>query len=663
MADRKPGIGDRDLELYRSVVQPPSAFKNGFTWVTVAGALFCGLLMMPGAIYLGLMTGGGLAAAWVTLIIFSEISRRAMRTLSQQELVILLVVAGAMAGGGPMAALVWRQYFVQSDAVRDIGLLGKFPAWFAPPPGSEAITDRLLWHPAWLVPILLILFMSVMGRVQSYTLGYFFFRITSDFERLPFPLAGVNAQGSMALAESGERKSTWKWRMFSLGAMLGIAFAIVQIGVPLVTGALLAKPVQLIPLPWYDSTRLTETLLPATPTGIALDLGLIVVGMVVPFWAVVGTGAAILLTLAMNPVLHKLGVLHRWQPGMDTVATTFSNSIDFWMSFTFGATLAIAVISFYQTGRDMLARARQLRRAARGLGEPPGSLWTAPQGRGDFSPWLSLAIYAACAAVVVCLCHLLVPGFPVLFLCFFTFVYTPLISYINARLVGIVGQHVDIPYVREAAFILSGYKGVDIWLAPVPIENYGGRAQDFRSQELTGTNFWSYVKSDCLVVPLSFALSFLFWGFIWHSGAIPSDLYPYAQKMWDLQAKNTVLLYSATLDSHGAPPLFFQALHPGVIAGSFSFSMIVFFLLSLFSLPVMTVYGFIQGVGQMPHGFVPLVIGALVARFYLQRRFGKKRIIEVMPVVAAGYGTGAGLVALIGVALNLIVNAVSASPF
>lgn len=662
MAEHQTRRGGGELEAYRSILSTPTEFKSGFSGVAVAGAFFCGLVMMPGAIYLSLITGGGLAAAWVTLIIFSEISRRAMRTLSQQELVILLVVAGAMAGGGPLAQLIFRQYFIQSDAVRDIGLLGGFPSWFAPSPASPAITGRALWHKAWMTPVLILFFMVLIGRIQSYTLGYFFFRLTSDVERLPFPMAGVNAQGAMALAESGERKTTWKWRMFSLGAVLGLAFAAIQIGVPLATGALLAKPVLLIPLPWFDATRLTELLLPATPTGVVIDLGLVIIGMIMPFWAVVGTGVAILLTLAANPVLQHLGVLHRWQPGMDTVATTFSNSVDFWMSFTMGTALAIAVISIYQTARAMAAQVRALRQAAatRATAE---SLWKTPPGRGDFPPWVALAIYAACGVAVVLVAHTLVPGFPVLFLCFFTFLYTPLISYINARLIGVVGQSVDIPYVREAAFILSGYKGVDIWLAPMPIENYGGRAQDFRSQELTGTNFWSYVKADCLVVPLSFALSFVFWAFIWRSGVIPSDVYPFAQKMWDLAAKNTALLYSATLDTHGATPLFFQALHPGVIAGAFSFSLAAFALLSALSLPVMTIYGFVQGVGQMPHAFVPLVIGALVGRLYLQRRFGQKRVLEVMPVIAAGYATGAGLVALIGVALNLIVTAVSSAPF
>jgi hypothetical protein len=469
----------------------------------------------------------------------------------------------------------------------------------------------------------------------------------------------------MALSESGERKTTWKWKMFSLGAVLGIAFGVIQIGVPLVTGSLLTKPIMIIPLPWYDMTTMTQSLLPATPTGLIIDFGLLITGMVIPFWALIGSGAAILLTLVMNPLLHHFGVLTRWQPGMDTVATTFSNSLDFWMSFGFGVTAAIAVISIFQTTRDLFRKGRDMkaRRAAAGVGARRENLWDTPPGRGDFSLWIAGGVYLVSASIVVWLCHVLVPGFPVMFLVFFTFFYTPLISYINARLIGIVGQHVEIPLVREAAFILSGYKGVEIWLAPIPIENYGGMAQSFRVHELTGTNNWSFVKADCLVTPLTFILSFVFWSFIWHSSAIPSDLYPFAQKMWDLNAKNTVLLYSATLDTGGAEPLFFQALHPWVIAGSFTFGIVGFTILSLFSLPVMSIYGFVQGVGQMPHAFVAMIIGGLIGKFYFQKKMGQKRFLEVIPVVVAGYGTGIGLIALIGVAINLIVSAVSSSRF
>jgi hypothetical protein len=668
MADRPKEkiVLDAELEVYRSVLETPTEFKNGFTWVAIAGAFFCGLLMMPGAIYLSLMTGGGIAASWVTLIIFSEVSRRAMRTMSKQELVILLMVAGAMAGGGPIGQLVWRQFFIQSDAVRDIGLLGKFPAWFSPPMGSAALTERSLWHVDWLIPIGLMVFLTVVGSIKSYTLSYFFFRLTSDVERLPFPFAAIGAQGSMALAESGERKTTWKWRIFSLGAILGLAFGAIQIGIPLITGAVLTKPIQLIPIPWYDSTILTENILPATATGLVIDLGLIISGMVIPFWAVMGSAAALLLTLVLNPMLFHWGVLTRWKPGMDTISTTFSNSIDFWMSFGLGIAGGIAVIGIYQTVRDVTLKVRETRRRDKletNRSLPRENIWATPPGRGDFSIWIALGLYAICAAIVVWVCHLLVPGFSVLFMIFFTFLYTPLISYINARLVGICGQSVNIPFVREAAYILSGYKGVEIWLAPIPIDNMGGAAQEFRTHELTGTNFWSYVKATCLIVPLSFILSFVFWAFIWKSGAIPSDMFPFAQKMWDLNAKNTVLLYSATLDTGGAQPLFFQALHPLIIGGSFAFSLFAFVVMTIFKMPIMLIYGFVQGIGGMPHGFVPIVIGALIGKFYFHKKMGQKRFLEVMPVLTAGYGTGVGLIALIGVAANLIVSAVSSAPF
>jgi hypothetical protein len=671
MTEKIPKGADPELEIYRSVLETPTEFKNGFTGIAVAGAFFCGLLMMPGAIYLSLITGQSIAAAWVTVIIFSEVSRRAMRTVSKQELVILLTVSGAMTvgvgvglAGGPIAQLIWRQYLIQSDAVRDIGLTGQFPSWWVPDATSEAITERNLLHRAWMIPVVIMLFMHVVGRIKSYTLGYFFFRLTSDVERLPFPFAGIAAQGAMALAESGERHTTWKWRVFSLGAMIGIGFGILQIGVPLVTGTFLNKPIMLIPLPWYDATTLTEGFMPATPTGLVIDMGLIIVGMVVPFWAVMGTLASVILTLVLNPALQFAGILTRWQPGMDTVSTTFNNSIDFWMSFTIGVAGSIAVISVYQSARDLIKKRNEIRARTDEVASNR-SIWETPEGRGDFSPWVALIIYAVSSIAVIWLCCLLIPPFPmrIWFLVFFTFLYTPLISYINARLIGIVGQHVDIPFVREAAYILSGSKGVDIWLAPIPIENYGARAQDFRSQELTGTNFWSYVKADCLIVPLIFILSFAFWAFIWKSAAIPSDMFPFAQKMWDLQAKNTVLLYSATLPTDGVKPLFYEALHPEVIGGAFGFGMISFIVLTLFKLPVMAVYGFVQGVGQMPHAFIPIVIGAFIGKYYFHKRFGQKRWLEIAPVLAAGYGTGIGLIALLGVSLNLIIKAISPAPF
>ncbi len=664
MAEKTRYSADKELEQFRSIIEEPKEFQNGFTWVAVAGAFFCGLLMMPGTIYLSLMTGGGIAASWVTLIIFSEITRRALKTLRRQELVVLLSVAATMSTGGPVAELIWRQYLVRSDAVRDIGLLGKFPSWYAPQPTSEAILGRSLLHSDWMIPILLLIFLSIIGTIRAYTLGYFFFRLTSDVEKLPFPFASIGAQGAMALAESGEKKVTWKWRIFSLGAVLGIGFGILIVGIPLATGAFLAKPLMLIPLPWYDATKLTQSILPATPLGVTIDLGLFLTGMIVPFWAAMGTAAGLLVTTVANPILYKLGILTRWQNGMDTVNTTFSNSIDFWWSFSIGVTIAIAIISFYQTFRDVKRKIGEARKQSKEINTTERqNIWATPPGRGDFSLWIAIALYVTASLAVIGVAHILVPNFPIYFLFLFTLIYTPVMSYIDTRLQGICGQQVTIPLVKEGIIILSGYKGIDIWLAPIPVDIYAGQAVAFRTNELTGTNFFSYVFSTALTLPLGFILSFIFWAFIWKSGVIPSDLYPFAQKMWELQAKNTVLLYSSTMETVGAKPLFFQALHPPVIAVSFIFTIIVFIVMSLINAPIMTIFGFLNGIGAMPHGFVMLLIGNIVGKFYFQKKYGATRFLQIAPVLIAGYGTGVGLVALIGVAFNLIVSAVSGQPF
>jgi hypothetical protein len=188
-------------------------------------------------------------------------------------------------------------------------------------------------------------------------------------------------------------------------------------------------------------------------------------------------------------------------------------------------------------------------------------------------------------------------------------------------------------------------------------------AQNFRVTELTGTNFWSYVKADLLVIPLCFVLSFAFWAFIWHAGQIPSESFPWAQKLWNLEAKNTLLTWSATMPGQSGTPLFFQALHPAVLGGAFALTLCAFTALSAFGLPTMAVYGFIWGIGGMPHGFIAIIVGALVGKYYFQRRFGETKFLQMAPVLVAGYGTGVGLIALIGVALTLIQKAISAAPF
>ncbi|MEM6459893.1 MAG: hypothetical protein AAF710_10945, partial [Planctomycetota bacterium] len=54
---------DRELEEFRSLMEPPGTFADGFSWAAFFGALFVALLMVPGSIYMTLLAGSAIGPA------------------------------------------------------------------------------------------------------------------------------------------------------------------------------------------------------------------------------------------------------------------------------------------------------------------------------------------------------------------------------------------------------------------------------------------------------------------------------------------------------------------------------------------------------------------------------------------------------------------------
>lgn len=648
-------IEDRELKEYRDLLKPPSSFEEGFDWKTVVGAVFIGFLMMPGSMYLQLVIGTGIgpAARWVTIILFAEVAKRAYTDLKQQEIFLLYYMAGA-AMASPFQGLLWNQYLVQSDAARMLGLTEYIPSWVAPQPESFSLVQRTFFHRDWLIPILLLIGAQIIQRVDQFGLGYALYRITSDVEKLPFPMAPVGALGTMALAESAEtRKTGWKWRVFSIGGVIGLVFGGIYVLVPTVSGLIFTESIRIIPIPWVELTRHTEGILPAVATGIQLDLGLLFIGMVLPFWAVMGGLVGLVITMIANPVLYRYGILSRWHPGMGTVETVFANNFDFYMSFGIGLGLSIGLIGLWQV-------LRSFKRDGSGSSSFRGGLkqlLNPPLGRGDFDIRISLGIYILSTLAYVVLCMMLVPNFPWIFFLVYGFVYTPVVSYITARMEGIAGQFVSLPLVREASFIAGakyfGYQGIEIWYAPIPIHNYGEATVNFRQIELTGTSFRGIIKAELVVFPVVMVASLLFSQFIWKLAPIPSANYPYAQELWHLQALNTLLMQTSTLEGNS---LFYQALSMVTVSAGVGFGVITYAVLSLFGLPILLIYGVVRGLGQStPHGLILEVMGALLGRFFFLKRYGRQWR-EYAPVLLAGFSCGMGLTGMFAMGLTLILK-------
>jgi hypothetical protein len=650
---------DKELQEYRDLLKTPSHFEEGFDWKTVVGAIFIGFLMMPGSMYLQLVIGTGIgpAARWVTIILFAELAKRSYSDLKQQEIFLLYYMAGA-ALHTPFQGLLWSQYLVQSDAARMLGVAEFIPAWVAPPLESSALVERSFFHRDWLIPILLLIGTQIITRIDQFGLGYALYRITSDVEKLPFPMAPVAALGTMALAESTEeREKSWKWRVFSIGGMLGLLFGAVYVLLPALSSMVLVEPIRLIPIPWIELTLHTEDWLPAVATGIQLDLGLVFIGMVLPFWAVMGGLGGLIITIVANPLLYQHGILNRWHPGMRTVETVFANNFDFYLSFGIGLGLAIGLIGIWHVIRSFGRRGPGARGNLRDLFRPP-------PGRGDINFWLSIGIYVFSTASYVLLCVWLVPNFPVVFFIVYGFLYTPIISYITARMEGIAGQFVSLPLVREASFIAGakyfGYQGIEIWYAPIPIHNYGSATVSFREIELTGTSIRGIIKSEIVVFPVVMIASLLFSQFIWRLAPIPSNAYPFAQELWHLQALNSLLMQTSTLEGNS---LFFQALNWIYVGAGTLLGVVTYLFLTLFGLPVMLVYGLVRGLGQStPHGLILEVIGALLGRFFFLRRYGAMWR-QYAPVLLAGFSCGMGLMGMFAMGLTLILKSLARLPY
>ena len=650
---------DKELQEYRDLLKTPSEFEEGFDWKTVVGAIFIGFLMMPGSMYLQLVVGTGIgpAARWVTIILFAELAKRSYSELRQQEIFLLYYMAGA-ALSTPFQGLLWNQYLVQSDAARMLGLTEYIPKWVAPAPESESLVERTFFHRDWLIPILLLIGTQIIQRIDQFGLGYALFRVTSDVEKLPFPMAPVAALGTIALAESTEEKQkSWKWRVFSIGGVIGLIFGSIYVLLPTVSGLFLMEPIRLIPIPWLELTGHTENILPAVATGIQLDLGLVFIGMVLPFWAVIGGLVGIIITFVANPILYNHGILTRWHPGMETVDTIFANNFDFYMSFSIGLGLSIAFIGIWHVVRSFGKADSVKKGSLRDLFKPP-------PGRGDFNFWISIGIYIFSTVSYVLLCVWLVPSFPWIFFIGYGFLYTPIVSYITARMEGIAGQFVSLPLVREISFIAGakyfGYHGIEIWYAPIPVHNYGQATVNFREIELTGTSIRGIIKSEIVVFPIVMTASLLFSQFIWRLAPIPSSAYPFAQQIWHLQALNTLLMQSSTLEGSAA---FYQALNFIYVIAGVGLGVVTYAILAVFGLPIMLIYGMVRGLGQtMPHGHIPEVLGALLGRFFFLKRYGVMWR-QYAPVLLAGFSCGMGLTGMFSMGITLILKSLGRLPY
>jgi len=662
---------DKELEQFRQIMEVPKTFEKGFRASSFIGAMFLALVMIPGALYMELMAGMGIgpAAQWVTVILFIEIAKRANKMLSRAEIFILFYLSGAIVAQHVHGTPLFRQFVVSSEAAVSAGLTNLFGdhSWIAPDPNDvTAYQDRSFFTWAWLPFLALYAFRMFMTKLDHAVVSYGLFRQASDVERLPFPMAPVGAQGIMALAEDQEQKvgeHSLRWRLFAIGGAIGMVGGLLYLAIPTLSGPLLNQTYSIFPMPFIDLNPYIEDILPAAVLGISFDFGQLMFGMVMPFWAVLGSFLGAMALVFVNPFLYWLGdqgvtidnmpiLGNTWQPGMSLVETQFANNVDFYFSFTIGISLVVAYIGISSAFRRKRSMAT----------DAPEDRVVIPEGRGDIPTfWILLCYFGTSVLIVAVSGYLIEWHFGIMMvLLFYAFLYTPIISYVTARLEGLAGQVIEIPFIREMSFLLSGYEGVAIWFLPIPKANYGIHTVAYRQAELTGTNFHSIWLTEALLFPIILLATIGFSSFIWSLAPIPGPNYPYTMEVWEFEAKNACLLWSATL---GEFSQFDQALSLTKIGIGVGAGGVLFGTLTLLQAPVMIFYGMVKGLSGAPIYFISVqFIGALLGKVVFEPKFGpewKKHI----SVISAGFFCGYGLIGMLCIGIVFLKGSISTLPY
>ncbi|MFT5369943.1 MAG: hypothetical protein ACI8V2_004922, partial [Candidatus Latescibacterota bacterium] len=115
----------------------------------------------------------------------------------------------------------------------------------------------------------------------------------------------------------------------------------------------------------------------------------------------------------------------------------------------------------------------------------------------------------------------------------------------------------------------------------------------------------------------------------------------------------------AFLQGSDDKPILFEALKPKIIFAGFIVGIVSFVGLSIFGLPILLIFGYVRSLTSIPHVLITEIIGALLARYYFWKRFGKQQWRIYAAVLMVGFSVGMALVGMASVSIAMIQKSVS----
>ena len=616
------------------------------TWRSLAGILYAGVVLLPAVLWLYFSTGSLIVAStamYTTALLFGELARLS-KPLTKQELFIIMY-GGTVAAGEFLitAGFVFNAYFRSSPIAAQFGLTEAIPNWLVPPLSSPAITQRNLMHPDWILPIVVVTSGVLLAKVCDISLGFLAQHLYIEVEELPFPMQQVEAQVCLTMAEKESKKT----RIFTLSAIIAMAYAAILYALPFVSYAVLGWPIVAIPQPWIDLTRFVGWILPGASFGVATGLTVFAMGYILPFRVIVSMFVGSLsFYLVGNALLVNWGLFTEWFPGMSISDAWNRSVLGFWASPMIGLIIAATILpllrhpgNFVKTFRDLLKMPTSAKRG------------------GSISLKLIIALFLLTTLGSVLFVWMLVPGFRswVWVLILLSVGWTFIFTLASARAIGVTGMGPLAPYsstlyVREASYIATGYAGADIWFAPLVVSSGGSfMCSVFKTAKLTGTNPIDYVKAYFIAFFVALIMGYIYVSAFWRIAPMPSVLFPCP--FWPLQATIQSLFITRSL----------ELFNPTLLIGAATVGSILFFIIEVGHLPLS-----LMGLALGPTLPIPYtlsyMIGAIAAKL-VERRMGKEWFQTNRSVIVAGIFTGVGLTVAFSTAIALIASSMWAMPY
>ncbi|MGQ9691501.1 MAG: hypothetical protein ACUVQY_09660 [Thermoproteota archaeon] len=640
-------LGVRDLTegLVSTQEEKWTTPQSGFTRWSFIAMVYTAIIMQPATLYASLVSGEAtsagivMGAQFMTVLLFTELARIYDKPLSKQEVLVIYVMGTSMAAETFWLDFLFKAYLRTSPIIKGFNMIT--PWFISPQPESMGLLMRDLLHVDWLPIFSIFLTVNLLIRFADLSLGLLAAQVYVEAEQLPFPLAQVEAQAVVTLAE----RDPLRMKVFTLSALIGAFYGFIVYGVSTLSISLTGVKLTLIPIPWLDMNPFLEKILPGGSFGFSTSLITFGLGMIIPgSVAIAQAVSAILIYLFGNTFLQRTSIFHEWIPGMDIALCWQRSILDFWASPIIGVSAAAATT-------PIILNRHYFAQAIRTLVYLPSS-----SKRAGYLPlWLILAMYASSTLGIIGITLWLVPDFapylPILIV--ISPVWAFLATMISARSVGLSGIPLNVPLVREATLIALPYSNTDIWFAPLYMGGGGvSWVQKVALARRTETSLLSVFKAYFIGLPIQMILGLIYLAAFWKIAPMPSTFYPATAISWPAQAIQLGLWATKQI----------TILNPQLLTGSFAAGVVASFMLERFKIPFSFI-GFALGMSQPIPYSVSIFMGAMLGKKLLIKVFGKEWFEKNKGVVVAGLALGEGLPAGLSAIVALVAKSLWIMPY